>query len=321
MILGCALRAGAPLVARSLRALGLGGAAGLDHLSAASGLVVVGRYLYVVADDEHHLAIFERGDPGPGRLVRMFEGDLPRRRKDHKDRKAAKPDLEALLELPPGAGLPHGALLALGSGSRPQRRRGALLGLGADGGLDGSRRLIDLEPLYAGLAPHIDHLNIEGAFIAGAMLCLLQRGGAESANTCVRYAWSEVARWLDAGGPAPRALAVERYALGAIDGVPLGFTDGAALPDGGFVFCAAAEDTGNAYDDGGCKGSAIGVVDPQGRLAWIALLEPVCKVEGIALSTAGAGRELLLVSDADDRESAALLLSASLPDSALRPPV
>ena len=322
MIPGSALRAAEPLVARSLRTLGLGGAAGLGHLSAASGLVGVGRHLYVVADDEHHLGVFERAGSGPGRLVRLFDGDLPRRRKDHKDhkdRKAAKPDLEALLELPPGPGRPQGALLALGSGSRPQRRRGVLLGLGTDGGLDGSRRLVDLEPLYAGLTPHIDKLNIEGAVIGGAMLCLLQRGGAESANTCVRYAWSDVARWLDAGGPAPRARVVERYALGAIDGVPLGFTDGAALPDGGFVFCAAAEDTGNAYDDGGCMGSAIGVVDPQGRLAWMALLEPVCKVEGIALAAAGAGRELLLVSDADDRDSPALLLSASLPESALRP--
>ena len=320
MILGCALRAGAPLVARRLRTLGLGGAAGLDHLSAASGLVGVGPHLYVVADDEHHLGVFERAGSGPGRLVRLFEGDLPGRRKDYKDRKAAKPDLEALLELPPGPGRPQGALLALGSGSRPQRRRGVLLGLAGDGGLDGSRQLIDLEPLHAGLVPPIDHLNIEGAFIDGAMLCLLQRGGAESANTCVRYAWSEVARWLDAGAPAPRPLAVERYALGAIDGVPLGFTDAAALPDGGFVFCAAAEDTGNAYHDGGCKGSAIGVVDPLGRLAWIALLEPVCKVEGIALSMAGAGRELLLVSDADDRESPALLLSVALPEAALRQP-
>lgn len=312
MILGCALRAGAPLVARSLRALGLGGAAGLDHLSAASGLVVVGRYLYVVADDEHHLAIFERGDPGPGRLVRMFEGDLPRCRKDHKDRKAAKPDLEALLELPPGAGLPHGALLALGSGSRPQRRRGALLGLGADGGLDGSRRLIDLEPLYAGLAPHIDHLNIEGAFIAGAMLCLLQRGGAESANTCVRYAWSEVARWLHAGGPAPRALAVERYALGAIDGVPLGFTDGAALPDGRWVFTAVAEASDDAYADGGCVGAAVGVVGADGRLQWLRRLAEPLKVEGIDARLRADGIDVVMVTDADDPDEPSRLVAARL---------
>ena len=307
---------GGPLVTRCLRSLDVADAGGTSHLSAASGLVAVGAILYVVADDEHHLGVFDRSGSGPGRQVRLFEGELPDK---HKKRKAAKPDLEALLELPPDAGRPHGALLALGSGSRPSRQRGALLGLRADGGLDGSRRHVDLEPWYAGLAPHIDQLNIEGAFIAGATLCLLQRGGAESANVCVRFAWSEVARWLDDGAPAPRPLGAERYALGAIDGVPLGFTDATPLPGGGFVFCAAAEDTGNAYDDGGCKGSAIGVVDPQGRLAWIARLEPVCKVEGIALATPGSARELLLVSDADDRESPALLLSVALREAAPSP--
>ena len=312
---GVAAPAFAPnVVARTLRRLSLVDAGGLDHLSAASSLVRIDQHLYVAADDEHHLGVFDLADAGSGRLVRLFDGDLPRR---HKDRKAAKPDLEALLQLPASASCPHGALLALGSGSRPQRRRGVLLALDADGALSGAPRPIDLQPLYAELAQHFDKPNIEGAFVTGAAFCLLHRGAAGSANACVRFEWSAVARWLEAGGPAPTALSVQSYELGMIDGVPLAFTDAAALPDGGWVFCAAAEDTDNAYDDGGSKGSAIGTVDPQGRLAWIALLEPVCKVEGIALSTTGANMEVLLVSDADDRESPALLLCASLPEAAL----
>ena len=304
----------ANVVARTLRRLSLVDAGGLDHLSAASSLVRVDRHLYVAADDEHHLGMFDLLDQASGRLVRLFEGDLPRR---HKDRKAAKPDLEALLQLPASKARPNGALLALGSGSRPQRQRGVLLALDGDGALSGEVQAVDLGPLYADLAPHFDKLNIEGGFITGAMFCLLQRGGAASPNACVRYAWNEVAHWLEAGGAAPAVRSVTRYELGAIDGVPLAFTDAAALPDGGWVLCAAAEDTDNAYDDGGCKGSAIGTVDPQGGLAWIALLEPVCKVEGIALSTTGANMEVLLVSDADDRESPALLMTASLPEAAL----
>ncbi len=315
MSAGASPRFAANVVARTLRQLTLVDAGGLDHLSAASSLVRIGQRLYVAADDEHHLGVFDLSDQGSGRLVRLFDGELPRRRKD---RKAAKPDLEALLQLPASASCPHGALLALGSGSRPQRRRGVLLALDADGALSGAPRPIDLQPLYAELAQQFDKPNIEGAFIAGAMFCLLHRGAADSANACVRFEWSAVARWIEGGGSAPRALAVEHYELGAIDGVPLAFTDAAALPDGGWVFCAAAEDTDNAYDDGGCKGSAIGVVDAQGRLAWIAMLEPVCKVEGIALATAGSARKLLLVSDADDRESPAQLLSVALPEAALR---
>ncbi len=47
------------------------------HLSAASALVRVAERLFVVADDELHLGLFDLGDPAPGRLVRLFEGSLP----------------------------------------------------------------------------------------------------------------------------------------------------------------------------------------------------------------------------------------------------
>ena len=72
------------------------------HLSAASGLVRSGHLLYVVADDELHLGVFEDTaatgmPPEPGALVRMLEGDLPI---DAVERKAAKPDFETLVHLP-----------------------------------------------------------------------------------------------------------------------------------------------------------------------------------------------------------------------------
>jgi hypothetical protein len=47
------------------------------YLSAASGLVAVGRFLYAVADDELHLGVFERDKHRPGSLLRLFPGDLP----------------------------------------------------------------------------------------------------------------------------------------------------------------------------------------------------------------------------------------------------
>src|SRR5690349_9727846 len=71
------------------------------HVSAASGLVAVGPWLYVVADDALHLAVFPREGTAPGRSLRLFPGELPL---EHRTRKAAKPDLEALCLLPPFEG-------------------------------------------------------------------------------------------------------------------------------------------------------------------------------------------------------------------------
>ena len=49
--------------------------------------------------------------------------------------------------------------------------------------------------------------------------------------------------------------------LGDVDGVGVGFTDGVALPDGGWLFCAVAEDTRNAYDDGRLVGAFVGMAE------------------------------------------------------------
>lgn len=97
-----------------------------SHLSAASGLVCVDAALYVIADDDLHLGVFPARGSGPGHLIRLFDGDLP---DATVDRKAMKPDLEALIHVPPSRGFSFGALFAIGSGSRPNRKRGILLDL------------------------------------------------------------------------------------------------------------------------------------------------------------------------------------------------
>jgi hypothetical protein len=287
--------------------------------------VRVGDRLYVVADDDHALGVFDLTGSAPGSWVRLFDGELPLR---PRERKAAKADLECLCQLPALAAHPHGALLALGSGSRPQRQRAMLLGLDATGGLNGRLQPVDLAALYRPLHAVFDDLNVEGAFIDGASLCLLQRahrGGG--VNACVRLAWPELAAWLEGGmAPAPLPRSVTPFALGELDGVPLGFTDGVALPGGGWVFTAAAEDTTNSVADGACAGSALGRVGPDGGLQWLEPLARRCKAEGVALAGDGVGGagadadadqaggvELLLVTDADDRRLPAQLLSARLP--------
>jgi hypothetical protein len=280
------------------------------HLSAASGLVRVDRHLFVVADDEMSLGLFDLSSDREGRLFRLFAGGLPR---SHKERKAVKPDFEALAFLPACADRPFGTLLALGSGSRPNRQRGALVDLDAKGEPQDFVREIDLEPLFAPLHERFADLNIEGAFIEGRDLCLLQRGNSrEPVNACIRFAWSDVEQWLYATGAAPAARSVRDMELGHIDGVPVCLTDGVALARGGWAFCAAAEDTSDSYADGRCLGSVVGVVDRAGDILAKERLALVCKTEGIAVLMEGTSLELLLVTDADDRSTPAFLLSATL---------
>jgi hypothetical protein len=293
-----------------VRTLSIETDAALGHLSAASSLVQLGQRLFVVADDEHTLAVFDVGGDSPGTLHRLFNGELPDKRKA---RKAAKPDLEALAQLPPWPGCPQGALLALGSGSRLQRQRAALLAFNKANELEGAAREIDLSPLYEPLHARHEQLNIEGAFVAGGRFCLLQRGNAtDAANVLITFDWLAVQAWLSGTEPAPEPVSSTAYDLGGIDGVPLCFTDGAALPDGRWVFCAAAEATDDNYADGPCRGSAVGVVAADGQLRAVWPLSLRCKAEGIAAIVENGVLQLLLVTDPDDRAAPALLLSASL---------
>lgn len=297
-------------ILRELHVDGAPGVTGLAHLSAASGLVKLGNRLFVVADDEHHLAMFELSNTAPGRLVPIFDGELPLR---HKARKAAKPDCEALLLLPAFGSYPHGALMAIGSGSRPSRQRGVLLALDIVGEIRGKVRTVDLTPLLAPLHEHFADLNLEGAFVHGDTLSLLQRGNSSSAiNARIDLSWLDLQRWLADSGPVPGPASIIRFELGEIDGVPLTFTDAAALPGGDWLFSAAAEDTSDTYSDGICAGSAIGLVDAGGTIRALERLSLNCKVEGIAAWIIGEEIELLLVTDADDRRMPALLLSTSL---------
>ena len=78
------------------------------HVSAASGLVRAGTHLYVVSDDENHLAIYPASGTRRGTLAQIFEGDLPL---DAEARKRKKRDLETLARLPPLGKHRHGALL------------------------------------------------------------------------------------------------------------------------------------------------------------------------------------------------------------------
>src|SRR3712207_4857029 len=154
-----------PLELRELRILDLeepSAPGGNAHVAAASGVVRRAEYVYVVGDDELHLAVFDASSGAPGQLHRALSGELPA---DPEERKKHKPDLEAITTLPPFEGHPHGALLGLGSGSTPDRDRGFAWALGPDGGLDGDPVELDLKPLYELLRKELGELNVEGAAV------------------------------------------------------------------------------------------------------------------------------------------------------------
>ena len=287
--------------------------AGRPHfLAAASGLVSVGDYLYVVADDENQLGIFSRSSATAGRLLRLLDGDLP---DEPKERKAHKPDFEVLTVLPAFGPYPYGALLALGSGSKKRRCRGIVLGLAADGAINTLPLIIDLKPLYDELAQQFADLNIEGAFV-NQDLNLLQRGN-KAVNNQNAHIRLDLAKTLTAitqqqSLGADLLLTVTPKVLSDVEGVPLCFTDGVALPNGSWLFSAAAEATDNSYADGAFVAAALGVMNAQGELVYLTILDNRYKIEGVAAHVEGNNLHLLLVTDADDPNQAAVLLRTTL---------
>lgn len=287
---------------------------GAAHLSAASALVRIGPRLHAVADDELHLASFAASARSGIVLTRLFETALP---DDPVARKRRKPDLEALLRVPAFDGAasrpaPGSVLLALGSGSRPTRERGAWVSVDPlSGEVQGPATAVDLAPLYARLRPDFAELNVEGAFwIAGELRLLHRAHPGDPRNACIRYAWDAIAPFLGGAGDAPDPRAVTTIELGDVDGVSWGWTDATPLAAGGWAFCAAAEATADAYADGPVHGSALGIVDADDRLVSFELLSRRWKVEGIA--EAGPPAEgFCLVSDADDPAQPSWLLRAT----------
>ncbi len=271
---------------------------GEPWVSAASGLVRAGESLYVVADDELHIARFMAAGTAPGEWLRLFPGELPEK---HKPRKRAKPDTECLALLPPGVDAPGGTLLALGSGSGPVRRAAALLPLAANGAPGGVPAVVDWSPLLVALEAQLPELNIEGLVATGDTLTLLHRGNKGGApNAVVR---TSLAAALGSGDRLE--FDIRTVDLGHVGDVPLTLTDAAAHPAGGLLVTAVAEATDDRWNDGACLGSAIGHLSAAGELQWLRRVAGSLKIEGIALRSVSERLDCLLVTDPDDRSQPA----------------
>ena len=268
-------------------------------ISAASGLVALGRELCVVADDELFLARYDLAGRPLGKIP-LFEGALT---EEHAARKRAKPDLEAL------CGLPDGRLLALGSGSTPARERGAVIDVANAYRVE----LCSLAALYAELRARMPELNIEGAAVFGDAFFLAQRGNGAGSAALIELDLERCMQALARERALPIAAlrAIHAVALPPLDGVPLTLTDLAPHPRG-LLFTAAAEASANSYDDGPCAGSAIGIVSPAAELLAFELVTPRVKLEGITSTGAVPDSDRLalrVVADPDDRVQRAPLFA------------
>jgi len=280
-----------------------------SHLSAASGLVKVGQWLYVVADDELHLGKFPLESITAGSLYQCFDGELPL---ETEERKAEKPDIEVLIGIPQFNGSSQSTLLALGSGSKKNRYRSALIPLDGKGEVSAPAEIIDLSLFYDFLKKEIGKLNIEGAAIVEENIFLFQRGNKKNKlNARIGINLEDFYRVLNHPHKyyEPR-IQIKPYDLGEVDDVPFCFTDATSLANGDIAFTASAENTSDSYLDGMCMGSAIGVINKQGDLAFLDTIDKVIKLEGIAVNKIDQQIELLLVSDADDSRYPARLYSA-----------
>ena len=305
-----------PLQLRELRRLDLDAPPGEGRpprVASASGVVRRGDHVYVIGDDLLDLAVFRLSRPAPGTLRPALEGRLPA---GEAERKAHKPDLEALTVIPPFAGSPFGALLGLGSGSEPDRDRGFAWSLDADGSLRGEPSTIDLGPLYRLLAERIEHLNVEGACVVGDRLWLLHRGNHPgSMNAVAELSLDAVMASLrgDLTLQVEELEDIRAYDLGALDGVPLTFSDATPLGADLLVFTASAETQDGAGPDGAIRGSVIGTIDRAGHVQRLRTIDRRYKVDGVHASVDTGVMDLLFVCDQDDPGAPAPLLSAAMP--------
>ena len=302
-----------PLKLTVARELDLGPGVLPRYVSAASGLARVGQRYWVVADDENFMASFPVAG-GPGKALEVFVGELP---EDPKERKAQEPDLEALLHVPLSLGhAPHDLLLAIPSGSKANRHRGVAVPLTPEGEAHGSVQQVDWSLLNGELAKHFPKLNIEGACIIGDRIRLSQRGnGKKNISAIVDLDLKEVLGAIASDAPIPVSALrnIKVIDLGKERGVPWTITDLAALPDGRMLFTAAVEDTPDVVRDGAVLAAGIGILNRDGTVVSFRRIEPLVKLEGLAiLGIHGGAVDVAAVSDADDRKIPSSMYTTSI---------
>ncbi|MBX3150292.1 hypothetical protein KF728_09110 [Candidatus Obscuribacterales bacterium] len=280
------------------------------YVYAASGLARIDDQLYIVADDELHLAIFEENSSIPGKWLRLASGSLP---VDYDQRKKAKPDLESITYIEPYEYASNGALLVVPSMSRKTRINGMLLLLDENKRPTDQVLPIDFTAIRQTLTDLVEELNIEGVVVTAETVKLFHRGSKDKSKSAVID--TDAKQFLkdlhDTHAIRPDFIIdTTEYELGAIADVPLQFTDAVQLSDRRILFLATSENSTNAFDDGASFGSAVGILSRLGEVEKMERFVGQEKLEGVSVRSKGKELELLLVSDTDNQDQPANLFKA-----------
>ena len=292
------------------------------HVRAASSLSAVGDALVIIQDDANFLGALRSADDRVGAVTLPAGREGLRQFDDLRGNKRFKLDLESSVATTDGGEV---TLYAFGSGSTAVREH-VVIARGWERGAI-TVEMIEAPALYGTLRAASgfagSELNVEGAALRGDELWMFGRGNGAARGgliplnaTCV-LPWRSVLDSLMSRGAValPEPARIVRYDLGALGGIPLGFTDAAAIPNG-FLYSAAAEDSADAVSDGPVHGSCLGVIDPDDGVRWTPLTlrdgAPFGgKVEGIAWTAAEPDRVLAVI-DHDDPRIASDLCTIAL---------
>ena len=263
----------------------------LAGVRAGSGLVQLVERLLVVQDDAFAIAWVD--------LATFDVRVVPLRGDGAALPKLEKPDFEA------AAADTDGSVWLFGSGSTP--RRCALGRVDVDGGAVTIHERPELYDAVSVAAELEGRPNVEAAVIDRDALHLFHRGAGARPSAMISLALSALE------GAAPVVIDRRTFDLGALDGVPLSFTDATMVGQTTF-FLAAAEVTDNAIDDGRVVGSVLGWLGRESA-AWTPLVDqdgrPIaCKAEGLAVDEDLRGA--WAITDPDDAAAPALLLRIAL---------
>lgn len=277
------------------------------HVRAGSGMVMIGGNIAAIQDDAHFVAVVDTN----GRTVAAIA--LPVGHQGHRQfdamrgNKKWKSDLEACTTIVESG---RELLLIMGSGSNARREQILIINWPPKNEQD--IKLFQAKSFYATLHSQLDfagcELNIEGAVLLGDdCLRLFQRGnGAENIGQVPLNATCDISwQWLrghlhdPASVSSPRPQNIIQYDLGFLDGVRLGFTDG-ALRNGAMFFTATAEASPDSVVDGPVMGSVLGRIDGDGTARWAELWDSdgtrfPGKVEGLVLDPAVERRAWILI--------------------------
>lgn len=291
------------------------------HIRGGSSLAWIAGHVALIQDDANFVAMVDPSS-GAARAITLPPGDAGMRQFDDlRGNKKHRLDLEACAAVEEPGGT---ILLALGSGSSSTREH-VLVVEGFDRPVP-DVKLVAARRWYQSLRQTAfsgSGLNLEGALQAGNRLRLYSRGngapidGIVPVNAACSVDLPELLAYLrnPTAGNVPVPGDVARYELGAIDGIPLGFTD--AMPwRGSVLYSAAAEASPDSVRDGPVSGSAIGVIDAGGSTRWAPITDQSgevlrVKVEGLVEDPA-RDVHLFVVLDADDPAAASELCTVEL---------